>query len=279
MQRAVTEFRKQRVDDMLMIYSHCKKLLKVHSALLPYWVQRSKLFRQRLWGQVVLFCFSKFCFPGCLDPFCWLLDGLWPHTPSHESTFHFYSYFKGCFISEPSSEDSAVLSLLQRPQAVRVCLYSAFSAALRASHSTALHNEFSGHRAVFPISHGAWQQLEMGCMQAAKQPWQFYEASLASGWCFLIIWQQSEWLGLPWGTVPQASPAGTPYGCSWTVALLTKAPCSSWDGLQGSRLNLFLQEILTGILFSADSNLALFLTFLGSTKAEQKCRSRWRAQL
>lgn len=81
-----------------------------------------------------------------------------------------------------------------------------------------------------------------------------------------------------WLEVRQA----TPYGCSWTAAFLTKAPCSTWDELQGSRLDLLLLEILTGIPFSADTNLALFfffLTFLGSTKAGQKCRSRWRAQL
>lgn len=242
---------------MLVIYSHCRKLLKVHSALLPYWIQWSKLLRQRLWGQVVFFCFTKFHIPGCLDLFCWLLHGA-TH-PKSWKHFHFYIYFKGwCFTSVPSSEDSAVLSQLQRPQAVHPS--PAFSAVLRAPHSTALHNEFSGHRAVFSTSHGAWQQLEIGCMQAAKQPWQFCEASLVSGWCFLIIWQQSEWPGLPWGTVAR-SPTSYPVWYSWTAALLTKAPCSTWDELQGSRLDLLLLEILTGIPFSADTNLALFFFF------------------
>lgn len=73
-----------------------------------------------------------------LDPFGWLLVGfqlICGHkSPVIRALFSSTVMLRAvCFTSEPFSEDSAVLSLLQRPQAVLMLLSSAFPATLKAA--------------------------------------------------------------------------------------------------------------------------------------------------
>lgn len=139
-----------------------------------------------------------------------------------------------CFTSEPSSEDSAIFLLLQRSQAVLVCLSPAFPVALRASPQHRFAQWLQWTQNCCPLT----EELEVGYVRLLGSP----GSSVRHHWCpaGIFLWKFESSGQACMRHCGQEPPRLAQPGQSMSAARLfaPRHPAHARDELQGSRIRL-----------------------------------------